>query len=144
MQWKKAALLIFLSLWLLGCTYGNTIYSEVTPIGNSHLPTSDVEIYFGEYNGDYKYEQIAYIRVVGRKYSKTPELLEELKARAKSMGADAVINLKTSDTERESGSVAESLIELASTLDSVEYEPPEKDRYMTLVLDGVAVKYTDM
>lgn len=141
----KIALILFAPLFsLYGCMYGYSIDSETTLIGNSYRPNNGpsyaIDVYFGEYRGSKKYEQIAFIRALGEEYSRTPELLEELKHKANSLGADAIIEIKTSDTQRERGSIFVNLLSIAAADDTTERE---EDTYNAPVLSGIAVKYIE-
>ncbi|WP_144395472.1 hypothetical protein [Pleionea sediminis] len=130
-------------LFLSGCMVGNKIDTEITPIGESYSPTRKVDIYFGEFHEERKYEQIAFLRVRGKQRSRTPKLIERIKLKAQSLGADAVINLETTREIRREGSLALSLIDNFSTSDDPHYQPYEYDEYNALVLTGVAIKYID-
>lgn len=87
---------------LVACTTGDKISANSIPVGRQYYSaTNYVDIYFGSYTGNKKYEQISFIEVLGGQHSKTNELVTELKRRAKSMGADAVINVHKGRMVRE-------------------------------------------
>lgn len=132
-------LLLLPVLSLFGCSYGYTVRSEATLIGATYTPSASVDIFFGEYRGSENIEQIAFIRALGAQYSRTPELLDKLKMKAKSLGADAIIEIKTSDTERRSGLLALDLMTIGST----DRRDDENDTYYAPVLSGIAVKYVE-
>jgi uncharacterized protein YbjQ (UPF0145 family) len=133
------SILLFLPvLSLLGCSYGYTVRSEATLIGSTYTPSASIDVFFGEYRGSQNLEQIAFIRALGAQYSRTPELLNKLKMKAKSLGADAIIEIKTSDTKRGSGLLALDLITIGST-----GKKDDNDTYNAPVLSGIAVKYVE-
>ena len=135
---KKLSILLLIPVFsLFGCAYGYSVSSETTLIGNTYIPSEKVDVFFGEYRGDEKLEQIAFIRALGAQYSRTPELLDKLKIKARSLGADAIIEIKTSDTERRSGLLVLDLMTIGST----DRRDDENDTYNAPVLSGIAVKY---
>ena len=139
MKFKLSLLLLVAVFSLFGCAYGYSVSSETTLIGSTYIPSERVDVFFGEYRGDEKLEQIAFIRALGARYSRTPELLDKLKIKAKSLGADAIIEIKTSDTERRSGLLALDLMTIGST----DRRNDEDDTYNAPVLSGIAVKYVE-
>ncbi len=128
---------IFPLALLLGCTYGDTISIETTPISNRQYPPPNpnpVEILFRDNNLKITrpYEQICRIEVKGAPGSAGSELVEAMRKKAGELGADAVIDVTQSDIDRERG------VALLELLDSSEQEP---DRYQTISLVGIAIRY---
>lgn len=113
------------------CTYG---YSAVTDVTYSrsyaYKPHNrTVEIYFGEQKPSRTYRQIGLIEVQGGKYYSMDALVAKMRKQAQAIGADAVIDIRKSSTERERGSL----------LDALDDEEPEI--YTAPVITGIAIKY---
>ena len=117
-----------------GCFYGYDITTNATAISGTSYPASTImpEIYFEDniFLIDKVYEQLAFIEVTGAKYSPTQELLEEMKKKAASLGADAVIGIQQHYIVRDRGEVFLVLI-----------GEDEPEAYDTRNLTGIAIKY---
>ncbi len=89
---------------LAGCTTTpvNVVKTEVIPIADSHYyPATDhVDVLFGELPESGSYQQLAYIQVTGGPDTRLTELVNRMKMKARMMGADAVVDLKTSSVLR--------------------------------------------
>ena len=137
---SKNIFVLFLSLLLMACTTGTRISASSIPTSNQYYaPTNYVDLYFGSYPGEKKYEQISFIEVLGGEYSKTDELVKELKRKAKSLGADAVINVHKGRMEREKIDGALLFINIASQ----ERSDSATSTYRTSTLEGIAIKYIE-
>jgi hypothetical protein len=116
------------------CTYGYTTDIEVSRNeAYSYRPhTRFVEVYFDDHEPARHYKQIAMIEADGSQFEDNTILLEKLRKRAQRLGADAVIKIHKSTTQRQSG---EALSEFLFD--------GEPETYTAAVLSGVAIKYID-
>ncbi len=131
-----------IALHLTGCaSHGYDVESEIVTIGPSYPPTETLELSFGEYDGAKKYQQLAFIRILGNERSDTAELVEELKREAKVIGADAVINIQTANKERTQR--MSSPLDIVLSDDYGSKEKKEDYKYEALVLEGIAIKYQE-
>ena len=137
----KAILIILITTLLIsGCTSGGSTRSESIPVGNQYHPaTKYVELFFGSYNGNKKYEQISFIEVSGGKNSKTEDLIKELRRKAKSVGADAVIDIRKGRGVRKETDGALLALSIAAGEDSSQ----ASTEYRSENLQGLAIKYLD-
>ncbi len=119
-----------------GCHYGYDIQSEVTRIQNTRFEPNRgfIEVYFGETLPEQKYEQIAFLEIVGEKYSTTDSLLTRMKEEAGKIGADAVIFIKKYHKNRERGDLIADALNIGN-------EKHEIEAYDAPLLMGVAVRY---
>ncbi len=127
----------FWGSWLLvisGCTYGYNTDIEITRndayIYRPH--NRFVEVFFDDHEPSRHYKQIAMIETDGSEYEDNSILLEKLRKRAQRLGADAVIKIRKTTTQRQSG---EALTEFLFD--------DEPETYTATVLSGVAIKYID-
>lgn len=126
---------LFFFILLAGCMYGNEISTSATMVSSTKYPPSSVVEVFFDDNGvhDYgMYSQLAFIEVKGEKWSAMSQLLEEMKKKAASIGADAVIGIKQHYITRERGEI------LAEILNPSDNKP---ENYSTIALTGIAIKY---
>ena len=86
-----------------------------------------------------KYEQISYIEVLGGEYSKTDDLVKELRRKAKSVGADAVIDIRKGRRVRKETDGVLLLLNIAAGEDSSH----TSREYRSDNLQGLAIKYLD-
>jgi hypothetical protein len=122
---------------LVGCMpYGHEIETEITKIGEVNLSPEIglVEIYFGETPPQKEYIQIALIEVVGKKYSPTDTLLAVMKRQAQNLGADAIVSVKKSYRDRETGDLVDDLLNIGN-------EKHKNEAYSAPILTGVAIRY---
>lgn len=124
--------IIFILPFFISCMfYGNKMQSSVTLTSDVQYPANEgyVELYFEGVQPQYKYMQIGLITVDGAELSSDNEIIHKLKYEAWQNGADAVINLKKTETIRERGILFE--------------KPEDVTKYNSTVFTGVIVKYTD-
>jgi hypothetical protein len=117
-----------------GCYYGTDTLMDYAHLNDkTYEPTYELDLYWeGTNQPDRKYEQIAVLEARGNQTDGLSSLLHQLKLKGQEMGADALINIKTSNTERETGSLALIVLD------------PQNDhstKYYALVMSCVAVKY---
>lgn len=130
----------WISVWAAvlchGCYYGYDIQAEVTKIQSADFAPNPglIEVYFGETQPERKYEQIAFLEVVGEKYSTTDSLLARMKEEAGKIGADAVIFIKKYHKNRERGDLVADVINIGN-------ENHEIEGYFAPLLMGVAIRY---
>ena len=137
---KTAFILLLTSVLMSGCTSGGSIRSESISSSNQYYPaTKYVELFFGSYNGNKKYEQISFIEVSGGRYSKTDELITELRRKAKSVGADAVIEVRKGRMVRKETDGTLLALSIAAGEDSSH----SSQEYRSDTLQGLAIKYLD-
>mgnify|MGYP003624955227 FL=1 len=137
---KIVFLLLLTTLLMSGCTSGGSTRSESISVGSQYYPTTNyVELFFGAYNGNKQYEQISFIEVLGGKRSKTDELLKELRRKAKSVGADAVIDIRKGRRIRKENDSALLVLSIAAGEDSSH----TSQEYRSDTLQGIAIKYLD-
>ena len=120
-----------------GCMpYGHDIATEVTRISEATFPPTEgpIEVYFGESVPQREHAQIAFLEVVGKKYSSTDTLLAHMRAQAQKLGAHAVISIKKMYFGRETGDL---LVDLLSIGD----DEHENEVYDAPVLTGIAIRY---
>lgn len=119
-----------------GCYYGYDMQTEVTKIQNSSFAPNpgSIEVYFGETQPERKYEQIAFLEVVGEKYSTTDSLLARMRKEAGKLGADAVIFIKKYHKNRERGDLVADVLNIGN-------ENHDIEDYSAPLLMGVAVRY---
>lgn len=132
----------FLWLFLIGsgllafssCTYGYTTDVQISRNeAYTYRPHSKfVEVFFDDHEPARRYKQIAMIEVDGSEFENNPILLEKLRVRAQRLGADAVIKIRKSTTQRQSGELLSELL-----------FDDKPETYTATVLSGVAVKYLD-
>jgi len=138
---KTPVIILLSSLLLTACTSGGRIQSESISVGSQYYPaTSYVDVYFGSYNGDKKYEQISYLQVSGGKYSKTDELIKELRRKAKSIGADAIIDVRKGGTVRKE---IDGTLVLLNIAGGFRDSSKASSEYRADTLEGIAIKYLD-
>lgn len=113
------------------CTYGYSAATDVTYSRSyAYKPHNrTVEIYFGDNKPSQEYRSIGLIEVQGGKYFSMDALVAKLRRQAQAIGADAVIDIRKSYTQRERGSL----------LDALTDEKPEI--YTAPVITGIAIKY---
>lgn len=113
------------------CTYGYSAATDVTYSRSyAYKPHNrTVEIYFGDNKPSQEYRSIGLIEVQGGKYFSMDALVAKLRRQAQAIGADAVIDIRKSYTQRERGSLLDALTE----------EKPEI--YTAPVITGIAIKY---
>ncbi|MFT4763749.1 MAG: hypothetical protein ACI9OH_000839 [Oleispira sp.] len=137
---KTVFVLLLTTLLMSGCTSGGSTRSESIAVGNQYYAaTNYVELFFGSYNGNKKYEQISYIEVLGGEYSKTDDLVKELRRKAKSVGADAVIDIRKGRRVRKETDGVLLLLNIAAGEDSSH----TSREYRSDNLQGLAIKYLD-
>jgi hypothetical protein len=137
---KTICIFLLTTLLISGCTSGGSTRSESISVGNQYHPaTKYVELFFGSYNGNKKYEQISFIEVSGGKYSKTDDLIKELRRKAKSVGADAVIDIRKGRMVRKEIDGALLALSIAAGEDSSH----ASREYRSGNLQGLAIKYLD-
>jgi hypothetical protein len=137
---KIIGILLLTSFVLSGCTSGGSIRSENARIGNQYYsPTNYVDVYFGRYSGGRAYEQISFIQVLGGERSKTDDLIKELRREAKSIGADAIIDVRKGSSMREEIDGALLFLSIAAREDSSK----ASSEYRSDTLEGIAIKYLD-
>jgi len=142
---KPPVIFLLSSLLLTACTTGGIMQSESIPVGNKHYAaTYHVDVYFGSYNGDKKYEQISYLQIKGGERSKTGELMKELRRKAKIVGADAIINVKKGSSVEKDIDGALLLLNIAGGFkDSSKDSSKASREYRADTLEGIAIKYLD-
>ena len=91
-----------------------------------------MEVFFDDHEPVRPYKQIAMIEADGSKYEDNTILLEKLRKKAQRLGADAVIKIHKTTTNRQSGEVLSQLL-----------FDDEPETYTAIVLNGVAIKYLD-
>ena len=125
-------LFLLLTAQFVGCMYGNDLQVNYTPINNlSFEETYEVTIYWGETKpNSVNYKQIAFLEVIGPEYTSAEALLYEMKKKAMTLGADAVMEVKQNYIRRESG-------ELISELTG----KSKPDTYTTIALTGIAIRF---
>lgn len=130
----------FIPLLLVACTTGSTIRTNSISTNNQYYaPTNYVDLYFGSYPGVKKYKEISFVEVLGGEYSKMDELVTALKRKAKSLGADAIINVHKGRMKREKIDGALLFLNIASQ----DRSTSEKSTYRTNTLEGIAIKYIE-
>jgi len=130
-------LLLFILLQFSGCYYGTNTEIDYARLDSKiYEPTDsieDIELYWdGTNQPDKKYTQVAVLEAKGNQEDGLSSLLHQLKLKGQELGADALINIKTTNTIRESG-----------TLLSLITNPDDNDatQYYSLVMTCVAIKY---
>ncbi|HMV27206.1 MAG TPA: hypothetical protein PLH27_16305 [bacterium] len=113
------------------CTYGYSASTDVTYSRSyAYKPHNrTVEIYFGDNKPSRAYRQVGLIEVQGGQYYSMDALVAKLRRQAQAIGADAVMDIRKSSTQRERGSL----------LDALTDEKPEI--YTAPVITGIAIKY---
>jgi uncharacterized protein YbjQ (UPF0145 family) len=130
----KKVFILFILAQFWGCGYGNNIQTNITPIGHISYDekTYDIEVYWENILPEDKdFQQLAFLEAEGPKNSSTEELLSKLKKQAMDIGADAIISIKQSYTERERGDLAADLITGKSS----------SEKFMAIKLTAVAIRY---
>lgn len=117
-----------------GCYYGNDTQIDYAHLNEkTYEPTYNLDLFWdGTDHPERKYEQIAFLEAKGNQTDGLSSLLHQLKLKGQQMGADALINIKTTNTIRESGSLVSVVLD------------PQNDnstKYYSLVMSCVAVKY---
>lgn len=137
---KTVLILLVTTLFITGCTSGGSTRSESIPVSSQYYPkTNYVELIFGSYNGNKKYEQISFIEVTGGKNSKTDDLMNALRQKAKSVGADAVIDVRKGRIVRKESNTTLLVLSIAAGEDSSH----TSQEYRSDTLQGLAIKYLD-
>lgn len=131
---KKAAILITASVVALvvqSCGYGHSVVQNFTPLDttaktiNCETPPQNIELVFDGEKVNFEYDKVGLIEVQGESFSNDKEVLEKIKALAKTNCCDAIINLKRDRTNRESG-----------LLFTTEYD----HNYSAITFHGIAVR----
>lgn len=128
------------ALMLTGCTitkYGYDQQTYTNMIGQTYAPTEHVDVFAIPYGGGHQYKEIAFLKIEGDTTDNYHTLIANLKGRAASMGADAIIDLQIHEIFRETG------IHLNDLIDVVTKTESEPEGYFTLSLEGIAVRYVD-
>lgn len=134
LQFPLLALIASSLLVISGCTYGYSTDIEISRNeAYTYRPhTRFVEVFFDDHEPRRNYKQIAMIEADGSEYEDNAILLEKLRRKARQVGADAVIKIHKSTTQRQSGELITQLL--------FDTEP---ETYVASVLSGVAIKYLD-
>jgi hypothetical protein len=126
-----ATALIFLFLTLQSCGYGHSVAQNFTPLDtnnktiNCETQIENVELVFDGEKVNFEYDKVGLIEVQGESFSNDKEVMEKIKALAKTNCCDAIINLKRDRTNRESG-----------LLFTTEYD----HKYSAITFHGIAVR----
>jgi hypothetical protein len=129
--------LVVIVAWLTAGCYGYDVTVRSAPLSPGAYPPPNkrfVEIYFHN-AGPAKtkdHEQICVLEVTGARYTPLSELIFELRQKAASIGADAVIVVKDESTLRVEGNI---LLDIART------EGYQRESYGAIRLSGIAIKY---
>lgn len=125
-------------LFTISCSLADNVRPTITMISNDYYAPNDndIQLFFDDIKPDKKFKQIAYIEVIGERFSSTYFLLNKIKSEAQGVGADAVVNLNKYYITREQAG----LIELIDALSDDDYEP---DEYNAPSMKGIAVKYIE-
>ena len=109
---KKTIRLVTLSVLALiaqSCGYGHSVVQNFTPL-DTNLKTikcetqpENVELVFEGEKVNFEYDKVGLIEVQGESFSNDKEVLEKIKALAKTNCCDDIINIKRDRTNRESG-----------------------------------------
>lgn len=131
---KRAAIILSASIFALigqSCGYGHSVVQNFTPLDataktiNCETTPQNIELVFDGEKVNFEYEKVGLIEVQGESFSNDKEVLEKIKALAKTNCCDAIINLKRDRTNRESG-----------LLFTTEYD----HRYSAITFHGIAVR----
>ncbi|UPT69598.1 MAG: hypothetical protein M0D53_10495 [Flavobacterium sp. JAD_PAG50586_2] len=131
---KKTAILITVSVVALviqSCGYGHSVVQNFTLLDataktiNCETPPQNIELVFDGEKVNFEYDKVGLIEVQGESFSNDKEVLEKIKALAKTNCCDAIINLKRDRTNRESG-----------LLFTTEYD----HSYSAITFHGIAVR----
>jgi hypothetical protein len=123
--------LTLLVLTLQSCGYGHSVVQNFTPFDttaktiNCETKIENVELVFEGEKVNFEYDKIGLIEVQGESFSNDKEVMEKIKALAKTNCCDAIINLKRDRTNRESG-----------LLFTTEYD----HSYSAITFHGIAVR----
>ena len=131
MNYPRFAVPCFVAL-CCGCvTYGYSARVDVALVSDTqYAPRSELpKLYLGQEMPEEPFEQIALIKMTGADGDRMSELLLEVQRRAQQVGADALVSVKVSDTQRESGTI---------TFSS---EPDPSRRYTATFVTAVAVRF---
>lgn len=120
----------FLAVLILGCTGYSAVTDTTYSRAYVYRPHSGpVDIFFGDLRPQRAYVEIGLIDIVGGQYHSTSDLVRKMQSRARAMGADAVIAIKTSHTTREETTLLDALA------------GNEPDVFTASVVTGIAIKY---
>ena len=99
----------FLAFTATSCGYGYSVNQKFTALDEKApeivcpTPPANVDLMFEGEKVDFEYEKVGMIEVQGDQYSNDKEMLEKVKTLTKSKCCDAIINLKRTYTDRQSG-----------------------------------------
>ncbi|MEM6643574.1 MAG: hypothetical protein AAF616_11395 [Bacteroidota bacterium] len=108
-------------------TYGEATQSQFASLNSTPCldRSENVFLFFEEEDINFEYEKVGLLEVDGGRYARLQELLDELKYKAWSNCANAVLFVKQSTTVRESGTT---------------FSDEQEELYSTTRLSGLAVK----
>jgi len=113
MSTRRVVLPAFCLPLLCSCVYGYSTTGQVTRLSNKlYPPSTRVDLVFEMVPPERKYEQLAYIEITGGPVADMSEMMDEMRARAGRIGADAVVAIRKSHKTERQGSVAVNLVEL--------------------------------
>lgn len=101
--------LAVLAVIVQSCGFGYSAVQNFTPLDttattiNCETPPQNVELIFEGEKVNFDYDKIGVIEVQGDQTSNDKEMLEKIKVLSKSKCCDAIINLKRTYTDRQSG-----------------------------------------
>ena len=129
---KNLLTAIISALVLSGCiTYGETTQSQFASLTNQTCPQKPERLYvfFENEPVEFTYEKIGLIEVQGGRYASLEEVLNELKYKAVTNCANAIIHVKQSSTVRKTGTT---------------FIDDDEELYGSSILTGLAVKVDTM
>jgi hypothetical protein len=105
---QKLIGVFFFATLLQSCGFGYSITQNFTPLNEStpltcETPPTNIDLLFEGEKVTFEYEKAGMIEVQGDQYANDKQMLDKLTALCKSKCCDAIINLRKSYTDRQSG-----------------------------------------
>jgi hypothetical protein len=127
----RFGVLSILALIAQSCSFGYDVNQRFTPLDpavttiNCEVQPENVELVFEGEKVNFEYEKVGMIEVEGEWSSTDQQIMDKIKALAKTKCCDAIINLKRDRTDRQSGLL---------------FKPEYDHNYSAITYHGIAVK----
>lgn len=115
---------------LSGCAVSTGYHSRAEYTGSSNHASrvDNVLIYYQGSTIEWPHEQLGLVTAIGDRHASTSEVMAHLKVKAQRIGADAIVNVRSINRQRESGLVFSD----------------DRESYQAVAYEGVAIRFDDI